>query len=505
MKVTKLQLFESKPILEDNDVDDEPIVVDPQEATEQEIAQQVSAASEETSDEEAEKVAQVVKDTAETAEADEAFIATKYIGDKSTDYKNKLVEALNDCLESSIENMRLNTHPFHPADGSNLIICGLPGAGKTSIVKDWASKRQVFGQQLKVAYISANSNNIEDYLNGFTINTTSEKTGPSVGQVYTYETNLGDLNDPDCYTVLFLDEFNRQPDTSLRGNLLTLVKDKAVRGDDKYVNKDGKKTESGWHYFPKLVFSIIAINPYSRNDTGATYLTPAELDRAAAEVDFDSYIDTALDYFYKYGKAEIAKYDRDDKFYDDKVFATLRRMDMELHILKHPLFTDGRDKETGLFGSREEYKDLPKGTSFLSQRSLEGLVDAGSGRRDKTLRVLNRKKEWSEELKKVLARIISEYKDPTYEELCQKYKVVPGDKYKDKVKITPEPETKDSKIDPLTGEEIPDDADINVDPELEDSGNIFKRAGGATGGSTILSTDAAKKQVNDYFDDITFY
>lgn len=217
----------------------------------------------------AEETAKEIKDAAKDYEADEVVVAPKpyyYSGSPISKVLDRVYEQNMYQFELVRKGYRKHAEPF------NVLISGLPGGGKTSIVETWAKLNG-----LKLVAFNANDASLDKALNGVpTIEkqeiydqlSDNKKLTPTQLKTIFDETVLEPLMDPKnkekC--IVFVDEFNRQKDTSMRRVFMSFFNEKR--------NATGSRSFSD-----NILFSVIAINPHVKGDEGATKLTQAELTR----------------------------------------------------------------------------------------------------------------------------------------------------------------------------------------------------------------------------------
>lgn len=276
MKINKI-LTENK-LRESDDgllVNPEEVIIDTNNSS-SEVAGEVQTALEvqtdgnaKLSDADASKIAAEVKDIAVDVDAKQAVIIPK---DEDIDDDDEYIteNALTHVLDMAYANaktFRRRKERF----GTNVLIVGLPGSGKTAIVSAWCRQHGI-----PLIGINARNQKLETAINGMPI-----KVGDSVKYVQT------DFLDPlknsgEC--IMFLDEYNRQTNPQIRGGLLTLINEKRT--------PDGRQDFSD-----TLLFTVACINPAVRTDPGAAPLNDAERSRFIYTIaDFDSDNETALDY-----------------------------------------------------------------------------------------------------------------------------------------------------------------------------------------------------------------
>ena len=169
MKITKQKLKESKlakeiEVLEETadtaETPEELSIDDVKSASVDEIADAVQAAAEEASDGE---------ETFSDAKAKEIATQLKTYAQgfdsaawAPVDVRNEFTDILDDCLENALIAQAAKTH-----DGTDLLVTGLPGSGKTGIFKEWAKQRG-----LNYFYLNAKNDDLGAILNGFPVDTT---------------------------------------------------------------------------------------------------------------------------------------------------------------------------------------------------------------------------------------------------------------------------------------------------------------------------------------------
>lgn len=154
-------------------------------------------------------------------------------------------------------------------DGSDILVTGLPGSGKSAITREWAKSRGV-----ELFYLNAKNDDLGAILNGFPVDTTEEtEDGKIVHRADRSFSKSVDMLDRER-SVLFLDEFNRAP-SKLRATLLSLINEHVVEGPG----------EDGYRHFNNLLFSIACVNPSVPTDPGALDLNDAEMSRFVDKLD----------------------------------------------------------------------------------------------------------------------------------------------------------------------------------------------------------------------------
>ena len=271
------------------------------------------------------------------------------------DVENELTKTLDFCLSQALIAKKQKRR-----DGTDLIVTGLPGSGKTGITKAWADARGINLFSLK-----AMNSELDAILNGFPVDTIeTDENGVAVHKVVkSRSTILDPLEEPN--SVLFLDEYNRAPDT-LRANLLTLINEHEVEA----ATGQGKK---GMYRFENLLFTIACINPAVATDMNADELNSAEMTRYTLHMDYDSNKADALAYIPWHIRTSIDGLDKSDPDYAFLYMDLMKKYNLALYILKHRKFR---------FDDREDDKACGKAKPrrmLLNQRILtDGIMAAGS-------------------------------------------------------------------------------------------------------------------------------
>jgi hypothetical protein len=242
---------------------------------------ELSDGERELSAETATEVAQITKDIALKVDASNiAFV----IDEK--DYNDTKAEGLlTKTLDRAYATAKMIMKDGSK-NGANVLIEGLPGAGKTAIVESWCRENGLI-----LVAINATDPKIETAINGMPLRDTTKPDENSV--VYSYaKEKFAPLLDPanagKC--VLFVDEFNRQKTVQLRRPFMSLYNEK--RNADGTL--DFRKT---------LLFSVVCINPFGPqyHDQGVGEMYPAEVNRflfkRMGEKGFDSTTEEALNYW----------------------------------------------------------------------------------------------------------------------------------------------------------------------------------------------------------------
>jgi hypothetical protein len=331
-----------------DEIEDEDMIVDDVlSASTAEIADAVQAAAEvasegeETySDTKAEKVATELKTYARGLDS------SKWA---PLDVPSALTDALDECLAESMIAQKSGRK-----DGTDLLVNGLPGSGKTGITKQWADDRGV-----NLFYLNAKNDDLGAILNGFPVDTiATDEEGNQMHKVQrSYSNALDPLKEP--RSVLFLDEFNRAA-PKLRATLLTLINEHTIEGP-------GKK---GIYRFDNLLFTVACVNPSVPTDPGAMNLNDAEKSRFAMKMKWDSNVDDAVRYLTFYINKTVNALDKSDEDYVFLYTKHKKAYNLAMALLNDPRFE---------FDTRDDLLDLfNEDKTMLNQRSItDGLLIAG--------------------------------------------------------------------------------------------------------------------------------
>lgn len=346
-------LTEAEETAADEAVSDEDIEIDDVlSASVSEIADAVQDAAEEASDgKETYSDAKAEKIATELKTAAQGLDRTKWA---PLDVPSALTNALDHCLAKSMIAKKAKR-----SDGTDILITGLPGSGKTGITKQWAKDRGV-----NLFYLNAKNDDLGAILNGFPVPVeTTDADGNTVKVAdRAFSKSLDSLDKEK--SVLFLDEFNRAT-PKLRAVLLTLINEHAVEGPG----------EDGFRHFDNLLFTIACINPSVPTDPGAMNLNDAEKSRFVKKLDWDSKEDDAVRYIKFYINKTIQELDPNDEDY-----AFLYVEHKKIYNLAMALLTDYRFK----FDTRDDLLDLSnEDKTMLNQRAItDGLLANGSSKEE---------------------------------------------------------------------------------------------------------------------------
>ena len=258
------------------------------------IADAVQEVNPELTDTQAAAKAQALSDTADKVSAEQIVITDNDYEDTATE--NAIFKALDYAYRATMRTRKHRQAFIDAADGNtkagkyadsgsyNVLVEGLPGSGKTAIVKGWCATKG-----LTLVAVNSTDPQLDAAINGMALRDIT-KTDANV-LAYAYGHKLDALLDPKqagkC--VLFVDEFNRQKDQQLRRPLMSLFNEK--------TNGDGT-----FDYSENLLFSVVCINPsgVKYRDRGASELNDAERNRFAIQLRgkdaFNSDPKASLDY-----------------------------------------------------------------------------------------------------------------------------------------------------------------------------------------------------------------
>jgi hypothetical protein len=326
-------------------ISDEDIAVDDvKNATVDELADAVQAGAEAASDgeetysdEKAKKVAQELKTVAKGLDR---------LAWAPLDVRNEITDLLDDCLAEAFIAREAGI-----ASNTDVLISGLPGSGKTGIVEQWAKDRGV-----NLLQLSANDREIEATLNGFPVPVDVDFEDGTKGKVASraFSQALEPLEREK--SVLFLDEFNRAPQ-SLRASLLKLINEHKVVGPG----------DDGMRRFKNLLFTIACINPSIPTDPGAIPLNDAERSRFLHQPpSWDSRKKEARNYLSFMLKKTITELDKSKPSYSMLFKKYSNAYNIAMALLKDSRFsfdtekdlTDLYKKNCKLFNQRDLTKSL---------------------------------------------------------------------------------------------------------------------------------------------------
>jgi hypothetical protein len=301
------------------------------------------------------------------------------------DVPSELTDKLDDCLANALVSQHSGTH-----DGTDLLVDGLPGSGKTGIVRQWAKDRGV-----NLFYLNAKNDDLGAILNGFPVDTiTKDNEGNdyhAVARSYSFNTALKHLNEP--RTVLFLDEFNRAA-PKLRASLLTLINEHAVEGPGK----------NGYYTFENMLFTVACINPSVPTDPGAMDLNDAEMSRYVDTLEWDSTPEEANKYLSTYLNKLINKLDPADENY-----AFLYKRYKKIYNLAMALINDYRFN----FDKRDDLMDLFNDKAkMLNQRSLTDALMSHGYDKKKFLNWVDKYSKFLDKRKQEIHEILDSWVEP---------------------------------------------------------------------------------------------
>jgi len=356
MKIKK-QLVEK--LLTEAEEEEKLSEINPQEASVADIADAMQASVEnETngdvtlSDKNAEKVAAEVKETSKEIGAEQAAVLPPEEDMSQYDTVNELTKVLDKALASAKRNIRRGGKT-----GSNVLVTGLPGSGKTAIVYAWCASRG-----LNPFYLDAKDPNLETVINGMPLRDITVQDKNAVAKAYS--STLAPLHKEN--SVLFLDELNRQVKPHIRASLLTLINEKEVSGNDETGHESFRDT---------LLFTVACINPAVPTDKGAAPLNDAEKSRFIYNVHYDSTPEAAHDFFKKHYDKLLKKLDPESPTYMEDAEDYLKEQDIALYIVDHPDFE---------FDTREDLEELSDNdANMLNQRLLtDAIADHGGDKKE---------------------------------------------------------------------------------------------------------------------------
>ncbi len=283
----------------------------------------------------------------------------------------KLFDLLDELLERNLETYNINLELIK--DGElpdknfvNLLIIGVGGTGKTSMLEQWAHSRRIN------LVTKATSIMDEADLNGIPVAAMGDKSATRLGT-----SEFDSLDEPD--SVLFLDEYNRGRAT-VRGTLLKLIQghtipDPSQPGSIKFLSN--------------LLFTVAAINPADPNYNIADPLDDAELSRFIIYVqggaDKYEYLDWITNTLKKRSEIlqKIKSNDPRMKSSAERLQANENRLNLITYLVKDKRFRFDDDEDINKIHSKATDDTLPQ--MLLSFRTLTQALYASDGTVDSFL------------------------------------------------------------------------------------------------------------------------
>ena len=386
VKITKKKLIENKLNEAEETIPEVPaddmIIDDVKSASVDELADAVQAATEVASDGKAsysdKKAAEVAKELKTAAKG------LDHTAWAPLDVRNAITDMLDECLAEAFI-----AHESGSRSGTDVLISGLPGSGKTGIVEQWAKDRGV-----NLLQLSANDREIEATLNGFPVPIDVDFEDGTKGKVAAraFSQALEPLKREK--SVLFLDEFNRAPQ-SLRASLLKLINEHKVAGPG----------EDGMYRFENLLFTIACINPSIPTDPGAIPLNDAERSRFLMQPPaWDSNKKEAKNYLSFAIKKLIAELDKTKPSYPMLYRKYTNAYNIAMQLLKHPKFQFDTEKDSELI--------FDKGYKLFNQRDLTKALLAVGSDKDRYLRWVDFASNYQPKVKQMLHDILDSWVPP---------------------------------------------------------------------------------------------
>ena len=382
IEIRNIAKTKNEALTEAEETSDEDIALDDiLDASVSEIADAVQAAAEEASDgketysdEKAETVATELKTAAK------GFDAAAWA---PLDVQSELTDKLDDCLANAMVAHASGTH-----DGVDLLVCGLPGSGKTGITKQWAKDRGV-----NLFYLNAKNDDLGAILNGFPVDTVEKDAeGNDVHRVARSFSKSLDALDREK-SVLFLDEFNRAA-PKLRAVLLSLINEHVVDGDG----------EDGFRHFDNLLFTVACINPSVPTDPGAMDLNDAEMSRFVDTMDWDSSVDGAINYIAFHINKLIKALKPEDENYSFMYVRYNKIMNLAKALLTDYRFDfDSRDDLLDLFNDKAK---------MLNQRALTDALMSHGYSKQKFLNWVDKYSKFLDKDKQMIHDILDSWVEP---------------------------------------------------------------------------------------------
>ena len=288
MKIKKLN--ESIKLVEADGLDNVDIQNDSVDQIADAINDEISELSDgerELSDEVADEVAQITKDIALKVDAGQVAFVIDEADYEDTKIENRLTRALDKSYAAALRNFQRGQK-----NNTNILVEGLPGAGKTAIVEAWC-----LAKGLHIVPINATDPKLESAINGIPLRDITKNDENALAYVYAKE-KFGPLLDPrnEAKCVLFVDEFNRQKGNQLRRPLMSLFNEK-------------RNAEGTLDFRKTLLFSVICINPFGPDfhDQGVSEINPAEMNRFLTKFMGEQGLDSDSAESMKYWKGFVFK------------------------------------------------------------------------------------------------------------------------------------------------------------------------------------------------------
>ena len=356
------------------------------------------------------------------------------------------------------------------AANTNILIEGLPGAGKTAIVKTWCKMNGL----ICVAF-NATDQKIESAINGMPMRDMTKPDENALAYSYVME-KLGPLMDKKNNAkkcVIFVDELNRQKSEQMRRPFMSLFNEKC--------NADGTLD-----FTETLLFSVVCINPTDGGgikyyDRGVGELTQAELNRFYTKLrDFDSNIAEAVDYWNWFKNSELlelkiippgstASMNHNDqvgptKKLDEDDIAYAKKIIKAYTLAKYIFDNLKKSRETEIFTQRKDVEKsyLAGSKNYVTQRSLfEGIINNTDGDDESPVPAfldwVDNDSDFHADKKKMFHDILDSY-TMDVKNLFAEYNI-----NKTPAQIKQEAES----------DEIPEVDDTEVDADLEDDEEVF--------------------------------
>lgn len=388
----------------------------------------------------------------EVAAPKEEIDSDNYVG-----CENKLTRVLDKALATAQKSIRWGHTP-----DANVLVIGLPGSGKTSIVYDWAKGK------VNVFYISAKDPNLESALYGMPARNMADPTSNQITHLRT--TFLDALDRPN--SVLFLDEINRGKDSN-RAALLDLINKHSIVDPD---YPDGNRT------FPNLLFTISVMNPAGKfgGDVNAKPLSTAEASRYKYILrNMDSDPETSLDYVTKYWTKKIQKLDSADPYFWSDAIDMYKCLSLSEYILQHKDFA---------FDTEEDDDELNMGAGKFKQLNSRALTTGLYGISDPN-EFLDWVRDESSFLQKdvdMLVKIVREYIQQGHAPSDAECKLAIAQIRNDNTPAETQPETQTTS----DSAEITSDTSATAEIDQEDDEDLFSNDAGGTGAPTPASVTA---------------
>lgn len=299
-------------------------------------------------------------------------------------------QILQRSLRTALRDRRNGIHKNFP----NVILYGLAGFGKTSVVKEFCEEHNIF-------LFECDAKNLDQAtVGGIPYATQDAKTGRYSQAPIPSEYWDGIDDNGYEYTILFLDEINRA-NGRIRGSLLDLINSHQAPTYEKDP-KTGKTKIT--KKFKNILFSVVAINPADDVFPDVEPLDPAMISRNGKVVpvgaDKKEFLKVITDIYSKILALPLSPEDY-------REYAGQK--DLAQALLKSSLFkfNDAKTVRDKFYASQDSDETL----NYLNYRTLTILLFGSDGTKDDFLWSVEHESGLGEEDCNMFKSILSTYKD----------------------------------------------------------------------------------------------